>query len=299
MKIGVVIVTYNRLEKLKKCLDAYEKQSYMPESVLIIDNHSTDGSAEYLDKWAEIPSGFRKIVHHKETNTGGAGGFTEGIREALKDTADWIWLADDDAYPASDCLERLCGYYEGLSVEEQEKTVALCGKVVDNNGLSPLHRRRIQKSFLQLKEIPLQASDYEAEAIQIDVFSFVGVLIRTDIIRKAGLPHADYFIFYDDTEYALRVGKYGKLLCVSDAVILHDSLENTIAKYSWKNYYMFRNKLYTYFHYFSKRYCAVEYAKHLYMVAKYYNTVASWKQLYYGTRDALAGRLGRNEKYLP
>lgn len=299
MDIGVVIVTYNRLEKLKKCLSSYENQSCLPAFVLIIDNCSTDGTSDYLDTWVAQPAPFKKLMSHKESNTGGAGGFTAGIREALDYASDWIWLADDDAYPEPDCLERISAYYKSLPLSEQTDIVSLCGKVVDNNSLSPLHRRIIRRSLLQLKEIPLGASDYEVSANEIDIFSFVGVLIRTDTIRKAGLPRADYFILYDDTEYALRIGQYGRIICVSDAVIVHDSPENTIAPYSWKNYYMFRNKLYTYFRYFKKRHCLVEYIKHLVMVTKYYNTPAGWKQLYYATRDALAGRLGRNERYLP
>ena len=42
MKIGVVIVTYNRLEKLKKCLSAYERQAFLPVFLHIVDNCSTD-----------------------------------------------------------------------------------------------------------------------------------------------------------------------------------------------------------------------------------------------------------------
>lgn len=299
MNVGIVIVTYNRLEKLKKSLLSYEEQTLPPAFVLLIDNHSTDGTSQYLDHWAESPAPFEKIIYHSDTNTGGAGGFAKGIDAALLHDPDWIWLADDDAYPAPDCLELMVTYYQSLSVGQRDKTVSLCGKVVDNNGLSRLHRRRIKLSFWECREIPLTASDYETAVNEISLFSFVGTLIRTDIIRKAGLPNADYFIFYDDSEYALRIGKYGRILCLSDAVILHDSLENTIVSYSWKNYYMFRNKLYTYAKYFTKRQCFVEYIKHLYMLLKYYNTAASWKQLYHATRDAAAGHLGKNDNYLP
>ncbi len=299
MNIGVVIVTYNRLEKLKKCLTAYEKQTFLPAFLLIIDNHSTDGTAEYLDQWAKTAAPFPKHVRHSSSNTGGAGGFSQGIQAALTLNSDWIWLSDDDAYPAANCLEVMDSYYSSLSENQQSQIVSLCGKVVDNNGLSPLHRRKLRRSFLQCKEIPLNPSDYNMEANEIALFSFVGTLIRSDAIRRAGLPIADFFIFYDDSEYSLRIGNLGKIICLSEAVILHDSLENTILPYSWKNYYMFRNKLYTYGRYFKKRQWVTEYIKHLYMIAKFYNTFSSWKQFWRATRDALSGCLGIDDRYLP
>ena len=299
MNIGAVIVTYNRLEKLKKCLSSYEKQTLLPAFILIIDNHSTDGTSEYLDEWAETSAPFEKIIYHSDSNTGGAGGFTLGIKTALTYKPDWIWLADDDAYPTSNCLELMSAYYDSLTPKTQAGIASLCCKVVDNNGLSPLHRRRIQFSFWQCREIPLAPPDYEVKTNEISLFSFVGTLIRTDVIKKAGLPRSDYFICFDDSEYALRIGQYGKIICLSDAVILHDSLENTITSYSWQNYYRFRNKLYTYGAHFKKRHCFTEFVKHLYMVARYYNTSASWKQLSYAIKDALAGRLGKNNRYLP
>ena len=48
MKYGVVIVTYNRLELLKECLLCIDKQVKKFDSVLIVDNYSTDGTREYL-----------------------------------------------------------------------------------------------------------------------------------------------------------------------------------------------------------------------------------------------------------
>ena len=43
-KIGCVIVTFNRLEKLKKALAAYDKQEVKPKYIVVVDNASTDGT---------------------------------------------------------------------------------------------------------------------------------------------------------------------------------------------------------------------------------------------------------------
>jgi len=299
MNIGVIIVTYNRLEKLKKCLRAYERQNLSPAFLLVIDNHSTDGTQEYLNAWADTAGAFQRIVRRSESNLGGAGGFRAGMEAALQLGSDWIWLADDDAYPQPDCLSQIQAFYESLLPKEQAQIVTLCAKVMDNDGLSPLHRRKMHSSFLQLKELPLQASDFEAPVNEINLFSFVGSLIRRDTAEKAGLPREDYFIFYDDTEYSLRIGQFGKIMCISNAVIIHDSLENNIASYNWKNFYMFRNKMYTYLHYFTKMQCLVEFIKEVYMIFKYYSMPATLIQFHRAIRDAISGRLGKDDRYLP
>lgn len=51
MEICVVLVTFNRLNCLKKALDEFEKQTYLPKRLIVVNNSSTDGTAEYLSEW--------------------------------------------------------------------------------------------------------------------------------------------------------------------------------------------------------------------------------------------------------
>ena len=48
MKLGVVLVTFNRLDKLKISLDCYEKQTIKPDYVIVVNNNSSDGTTEFL-----------------------------------------------------------------------------------------------------------------------------------------------------------------------------------------------------------------------------------------------------------
>ena len=49
MKFGVIIVTYNRLSLLQECLMNVFSQTVPFHRILVVDNHSTDGTAQYLD----------------------------------------------------------------------------------------------------------------------------------------------------------------------------------------------------------------------------------------------------------
>ena len=61
MKIGAVVVTFNRLSKLKLSLEKFEEQIHIPSYIIVVDNASTDGTSEYLKKlllqWREIQAG--------------------------------------------------------------------------------------------------------------------------------------------------------------------------------------------------------------------------------------------------
>ena len=55
-KIAAVVVTYNRLEKLKKVLASLETQTRMPDQLVIVNNAATDGTDTFLEEYEAISS---------------------------------------------------------------------------------------------------------------------------------------------------------------------------------------------------------------------------------------------------
>lgn len=299
MKIAAIIVTYNRLEKLKKCLKSYEKQTLQPCIVCVVDNHSTDGTEEYLQRWKEEKQEFEKQVIRCEENLGGAGGFTVGIEMNLKRSAEWLWLSDDDAYPDPECFASLVEAYTNLTEKEQDETAALCAKVTGPAGISTMHRRYFRKKRLTVRQVPCTVEEYERDRLDIDCFSFVGTAIKREIIQEIGLPRDDYFIFYDDTEYSLRVRERGHILCFPRATIWHDSIEMENAPKSWKYYYLFRNWMYTYKLYYPGIYFRTEQFKIIVMICRCFCNRETWTQFRDALKDVRQGNLYKRNKYLP
>ena len=240
-KVACVIVTFNRLEKLKKALSCYEKQTLKPSLIVIINNASTDGTEEYLSSWrniTEIPS----VVINEKQNLGGAGGFKAGVEEAIKHDIFAINLADDDAYPSVNYLEELI-----LNLNKDDSIGATCSVVVDNqDNVLFEHRRNI--AFRPLKYIDQPSSNelYAKPFFSINAFSFVGVLIKKEVVERIGFPSDEYFIQYDDTDYSLRISKYYKIYCVTNTKIIHDIVQNSSNKSNytdWKTFYSYRNRL--------------------------------------------------------
>lgn len=53
-EIGVVIVTFNRIEKLRKTLKAYAEQTIKAKYIIVVNNASSDGTSKFLSEWGSV-----------------------------------------------------------------------------------------------------------------------------------------------------------------------------------------------------------------------------------------------------
>src|SRR5690554_1438069 len=109
LKVCAVVVTYNRIELLKECIEALLNQSVTLNKLIVIDNNSSDGTKEYLGEIANTNKELFEIIL-LPINLGGAGGFYEGIKAACEYKPDWIWIMDDDTEPEKNCLLKLMNF---------------------------------------------------------------------------------------------------------------------------------------------------------------------------------------------
>lgn len=300
MNVDVVIVTYNRLEKLKKALACYENQTMTFRNMIVVNNHSNDGTFEYLENWKNVKSPFSKYVINTEDNLGGSGGFYTGQKYAMALNPDWIYLADDDAYAEPDMMEQ---FYKFCDAHDVDKMSAICGAVYRMDGnLALQHRSTYQIvngiSFSRKDSID---TDYKNEYFNIDLLSYVCSFLNVRALRKVGLVNPDYFIYYDDTEHSIRLKKYGDIVCVSNIKILHEESGGMIASdmgLSWRDYYMRRNRL----HMLKKHHLRVAIDRTMYIRNKLKakeQTITYKKMMRTVIMDAWLGRLGKHEIYRP
>lgn len=296
MKIGVVIVTYNRLQQLKIAISAYTQQTFLPSFIIIVDNNSNQDTAEYLNKWKAIDEGYKKYVIRLNENLGGSGGFHSGLKFSLDIDYDWIWVADDDAYPNIDAFEKMVKFINTNS-NIMNKVSALCSCVINEGIIDESHRRRIQKSIFKINQYPVSKEEYKSKCFDIDLFSYVGAFIKKNTLIRVGITEKDYFIYYDDTEHSTRIRKLGRILCIPDSKVVHNSKSGST--FNWKNYYGTRNKIVYYRTHYNPRYFCYEiikiYAK---CILRKYNKIEV--QMYkLAVKDALKNKMGKNSIYKP
>lgn len=301
MKIGAVIVTFNRLEKLKNTLKCYSDQSIVPTCIIVVDNCSTDGTVEYLNEWVKVKDKFEKKVIYLDKNTGGAGGFYTGMQAAMQEKIDWIWLSDDDAYPRKNALEELQKYFNSLSLETQQEISALCSAVYNDGKVHREHRNHIVVSKWKVTLEPSRLSEYEKEAFEVGTFSYVGALIKKETLEKIGLDEKDFFIYCDDLEHSIRVGRTGKIYCVPKSIIDHDTPPFKPTSVNWGRYYKKRNDLIMIKKNFPRRYFLLRFFRRYIADASIFSKNSNelkelMKEAY---KDAWNNCLGVHEIYKP
>lgn len=245
--VAAIVVTYNRLEKLKKVLASLEAQTRLPEHLVIVNNASTDDTAAYLTEYERdfaLKGKVRITIVTLPENAGGAGGFSAGMRKGYELGADFVWIFDDDGYPQPTALEKLLEGYDNAVAGLGTDVPYVCSMV-----------KFIDGSISEMNNpIPtwdwgrLQAKGYD-NLVMVTACSFVSVLIPRWVMEAFGLPYKEYFIWFDDAEYTRRITQSCPGVEVTDSIVLHDMGVNQGVNYSmvndknvWKFSYGARNE---------------------------------------------------------
>lgn len=233
--VAAVVVTYNRLDLLKQCVEALRRQTEACD-ILIVNNASTDGTELWLAEQQDINS------RNTGSNLGGAGGFNYGMRWAVEAGYDYVWVMDDDTLPEPDALKMLMeadrileGNYGWLS------SVALW----TDGSECKMNRQKLKKSFYEYSPL------LKYGLVQAKQATFVSLFLRSKIICRFGLPIKEYYIWGDDIEYTRRIAVRGKLQgyiakrsCVVHAMAdnIGSNLANDRAERIDRYHYAFRNE---------------------------------------------------------
>jgi rhamnopyranosyl-N-acetylglucosaminyl-diphospho-decaprenol beta-1,3/1,4-galactofuranosyltransferase len=300
MHITAIVVTYNRKDLLLGCLANIAAQTRKPDTILIVENASTDGTIDELRRNGWLLRQDVELLKLEE-NTGGAGGFASGMDHAYQKGTDWVWIMDDDAAPHPEALEKL--------VAAANDTSSLYGSVAINNQrlcwpMLPLHGDKPDEIFsvAELKR-----------PIEVSFIPFLGLMISKEIIARIGIPDAGFFLYVDDVEYCWRARKNGaKIILVGDSHIEHPLSERNELRIGsfhthtpklapWKRYYDVRNRLFV--------------ARDYYGLGLYYSTIPGsivryiatllnqsdrWDQtraVFYGMLDGLMCKKGRRHEH--
>lgn len=239
MNITSLIVTYNRLDKLKKTIQATLALPF--NYIVVVDNASSDGTSE----WLKQNSDERLIIVSSSVNSGGAGGFKHGsewIVDNLK--TDWILFYDDDAYPESHFFDKVTN----SSISENK--VYACN-VVDKTGIRcgmNIPWKKYPKGVFSHLRYQTKPHEYISNGVdreRIISLSFVGMLIGFDNLKTyCSYIDESLFIYFDDVYFSYHLYLNNIIMeFIPNLNIVHDIDINGKYMASWKVYYLIRNML--------------------------------------------------------
>lgn len=248
--LTAVIVTYNRKELLSQNIEMLLKQTMTVDSIIIVDNCSSDGTYEYLKNcgWTTEPFLYLKT----ETNIGGAGGFYTGVKAAYEAGADWIVLMDDDGRMADEhTMEILYRAARKLYDENRGERKLFVNALVQKGELLSFkidHMYTVVEAMMAAKNGLIEGA----------ANPFNGTLISRELVSDIGYPKKEFFIKGDEVDYKQRALDAGAYVgTVTEAKYIHprpETVEKTVlgvkvpffVEAPWKEYYAARNFTYVY-----------------------------------------------------
>lgn len=211
--VCALVLTYNRVELLAACLAAIEAQSRRCDRIVVVNNGSTDGTADYLRTLAP-----RVEIITIAQNCGAAGGFNRALAAGQRTGADLLWLMDDDVIPEPTALAELLAAKDMLAARAiTPPFLASVAHSPDGSvtNVPDLDGRRRVRGYPQWPAL------LERGLLPIRRGTFVSALFPRATVERYGLPLAEMYMWGEDTEYTLRVTREQAGYLVGQSHVVH------------------------------------------------------------------------------
>jgi GT2 family glycosyltransferase len=241
--VSIIILNYNGKKFLKNCLKSVFKTDYDFFEVIFVDNSSTDGSFEFVQK--NYKSESRLKIIRSEKNLGFGGGNNIGIKKAK---GDFIVFLNNDTWVDPLWLEEI------IKVIKKEPLVGACQSklllVEDSKRFDSAGDFVDQYGIMMRRGGDWGETDREQYDRVEEIFSARGaaMTIRRSVLKKIGLFDPDYFVTYEDIDicWRIRLGGY-KVVYVPSSVVYHIGEASMPPNNPNKAYYITKNWISTLF----------------------------------------------------
>ena len=205
----IAIVTYNRSGLLTKLLESIAVMDPQPGHVVIVDNASSDDTTQVVESFRDR-IGTQLVYRRLDENTGGSGGFSEGVRVAYELGSTWIWLMDDDVEVLPDGLAKMGTWAPRFK--------SIQGRRYDFDGSEFYWQYRVAEPLAI--PIPFAPSGFDESGYkEMNSGCFEGMFIHRDIVERIGLPDPRFFIYWDDQTYGWLASRITTSVIVNEFVL--------------------------------------------------------------------------------
>jgi len=215
--VYIILLNWNGWQDTVTCLDSLARLDYPRYRILVVDNASTDGSVDRIH--AASPN---VLILETRTNLGFSGGCNVGIRHAVAQDADYVWLLNNDTVVDSHALQAM------VEVAESDGRIGAVGSVlywmrepsrvqVWGGGWVSFWTGRSGHHYLP---VPAERLHYLTGA---------SLLLRRSALDDVGLlDDQTFFMYWEDADICFRLRKRGWRLAVAEkSVVLHKQAAST------------------------------------------------------------------------
>lgn len=200
--VSVIVVNWNGKRWLQRCLESLLQQQGVAVEIIVVDNASSDGSAEY------VQSNYPAIrLVRSDSNRGFAGGNNLGIAAA---SGQWILMLNNDAWLDAHAVRDLVGFATTAQVD-------VVGAI--EVGYDDDIARDSGRNLIDWFGHPIPADSVGRS----DFFYLSGVCLlfeKKTYFETGGLDN-DFFMYFEETDWFWRLHALGKKAKVAEAVHVH------------------------------------------------------------------------------
>jgi len=237
--VYIIILNYNGYKDTIECIHSLKDIDYKNYKIVVVDNNSVDNSIE------KIKNTFNEIVVlNTGINLGYAGGNNYGIKYALENKANYICVINNDVIVDRNFLKPLVDYMEN------NKNVGIVGPAVCEYYDKNIVQSTGAKINLAKGNVPLinygkkYSNITKSKVIECDYISGACLLFRKDLVNEIGYIPESYFLFYEETEWCLKVKRRGyKVVCLPNSKIYHKGSASVKNISGLSEYLGFRNRV--------------------------------------------------------
>ncbi|MEW6507364.1 MAG: glycosyltransferase [Bacteroidota bacterium] len=211
-EVSVVIPVYNQLNYTKQCIDSLADTVNQKVELIIVDNASTDGTAEFLSSYKNEK--INPVLIRNDENLGFPAAVNKGI-ELSK--GNFIVIANNDIIFSDNWLKRM------IEVAESDNKIGLVGPI--SNEVSGLQRDE-NANYKTLEEMMLYTESVSKrnknKVLNFPRLAFLCTLIKREVIEKiGGLDERFSPGNYEDDDYCLRAQLAGYKAVIAKDVFIH------------------------------------------------------------------------------
>ena len=202
-RVAIVLLNWNSTEDTLACIESIRNLTYKSFQVVVIDNSSRQ--AEYLTLKSRC---INELILRQKRNLGFARGCNAGIRWALQNGFEYVWLLNNDTVVAPESLSDLVRAMQSdprigiaggmLYYWNDPERIQMAGGFIDGEtgrggrlGLDELDTGQFRDDF------------------DVDYVSGGILLARSEAIREVGLLDERFFMYYEDTDWGVRMRARG------------------------------------------------------------------------------------------
>lgn len=253
--VFIIVLNWKRKDETLSCLESVEKlnSKKINLNTVIVDNNSQDGSVTAFKKYKA--KNFKLHLVENKTNDGFAGGNNRGIVYALRNSADYILILNNDTRLDKNLVISLVKpfkskkvgttspkiYFEkGYEFHKDKYKKSDLGKVLWAAG-GKIDWLNVYGQNVGVDEVDKGQYDKKRE---IDFATGACLMVSSEAIKKLKGFNEKYFMYYEDVDLSVRLKKKGyKIIYVPDAVLWHKVAQSSGIGSGLNDYFISRNRL--------------------------------------------------------